>query len=245
MIPRRRKASPASRLRPFWVPFAVVGLLALGTGGFVVAWPGFQPRYVEVTGNHIVPKDEILARAAVASNVNMWLQSPRAMSARIETIPYVAVAHVRRVPPATIAIAVTERIPFALVRSDDRAVLVDRSLRVLQPAVPDSVLPQFALAPDAALDVGRVLTQRSVLAMRDDYDAMIAAHLVPVELRFDRFGGLVATLRGGVAILLGDDANLSEKLSLIDPILAQVDRKGARVATIDLRAPNTPVVVYK
>jgi cell division septal protein FtsQ len=242
---RRRKASPTARLRPFWIPIGVAGVVAVAVGAFAVAWPGFEPKHVQVTGNRILPRSEILARAAVAGHVNMWLQNTGAMATRIGEIPYVAAVGVYRVPPATILIAVKERTAYAVVRSDERAVLVDRDLRVLQAAPDDSALPRFVLKAGIALEPGRFLTEPSAIAMRDDYDAMIAARVVPVQLAFDKFGGLVATVRGGVRILLGDDADLSKKLVLVDPILAQVVRKQRRVAAVDLREPATPVLVFK
>ena len=74
---------------------------------------------------------------------------------------------------------------------------------------------------------------------------MIAAHVVPLELTFDRYGGLVATVRGGIRILFGDDADLEKKLTLVNPILSQLVRARGRVDAVDLRAPSTPVLVYK
>ncbi|MBV8148438.1 MAG: hypothetical protein JO092_05045, partial [Candidatus Eremiobacteraeota bacterium] len=45
--------------------------------------------------------------------------------------------------------------------------------------------------------------------------------------------------------LFGDDADLTKKAALVNPILAQVDRGRRRISALDLRAPGTPVVVYK
>jgi cell division protein FtsQ len=243
--PRRRKASATARLRPFWIPIVGIAVIAIAGGAFAVAWPGFEPKYVQVAGNRIVSRSEILAHAAVAGRVNMWLQNTGAMATRVRGIPYVDSVAVYRLPPATVVISVSERTPFAVVRSDERAVLVDRDLRVLQPAPDDSTLPQFVLKPGVVLEPGRFLTEPAAVALRDDYAAMIAARVVPLQLTFDQFGGLVAVVRGGVRILLGDDADLSKKLALVDPILAQVVRKQRRIAAVDLRAPATPVLVFK
>ncbi|MBV8117318.1 MAG: FtsQ-type POTRA domain-containing protein [Candidatus Eremiobacteraeota bacterium] len=243
--PRRRKTSATARVRPFWIPIAIAGVLAAVAGAFVVAWPGFEPKQVIVTGNRVATRPEVLARARVVPHVNMWLQDTGAMATRVATIPYVARATVYRVPPNSIVIAIKERTPFAVVRSDERAVLVDHDLRVLQAALDDTSLVEFVVKPGVALEPGAFLRDPHIAQMRDDYDAMIAARVVPVELHFDHFGGLVATVRGGVAILLGDDSDLTKKLALVGPILAQVVRKQSRVAAVDLRAPATPVLVYK
>ena len=47
----------------------------------------------------------------------------------------------------------------------------------------------------------------------------------------------------GVQLLLGDDEDLTRKIALIGPILSQTAKK--KITAIDLRAPATPVVVYR
>lgn len=241
---RRRKPSPASRLRPFWILF-VLGIAVVAVAiGFAVTWPGFRPSALAIYGNAIVPRGEIAARAGILWNVNVWLQNPGAIARRVEAIPDVKTASVHRLPPATIRIDVTERAPFAVVRSGADGVVVDRDLRVLAPVrdVPSLV---FALPKTLLPAPGTFLTDPAALALRDDYDAMTAAHVVPVELSLDKYGGLIADLRGGIRVLLGDDGDLSKKLPLVDPILTQVIAKQRRVAQIDLREPGTPVVSYR
>ena len=74
---------------------------------------------------------------------------------------------------------------------------------------------------------------------------MIAAHVVPLELTLDRFGGLVATMRGGVKILFGSEEDFDKKLALVNPVLSQLVRDRRRVEAVDLRAPSTPVLVFR
>ncbi len=244
-VARRKGRSPAARLRPFRMLIAVCAVLVLVALGLAASWPGFDPKSVAVTGNERVPRSEILDRAAVASDQSMWLQSLRAMRARVEAIPYIASASVRRMPPASIVIAVSERTPFAVVRSGEDAVVVDRGLRVLQAATGEENLPVFSVKPGAMVVPGAFLTQDGIATLRDDYEAMIAAHVRPRELELDRFGGLVATVQGGIRVLLGDENDLGKKLALVDPILSQVVSNPRQVAAIDLRAPATPVIVYR
>jgi cell division protein FtsQ len=224
---------------------AVCAVLALVALGLAASWPGFDPKSVAVTGNERVARTEILDRAAVASDQSMWFQSLGAMRARIETIPYIASASVRRLPPASIVIVVSERTPFAVVRSGDDAAVVDRGLRVLQAATGEESLPVFSVKPGVMLTPGEFLTQDGIITLRDDYEAMIAAHVSARELELDRFGGLVATVRGGIRVLLGDENDFGKKLALVDPILSQVVSNQRQVAAIDLRAPAAPVIVYR
>jgi cell division protein FtsQ len=242
---RRRKRSAARRLRPFWIPLSLIGILVVAGVTFAVLWPGFDPQHVVASGNRVVPASDIVRAARVNMRVNMWLQNGRAIARRVEAIPYVETAHVHRFPPATVVISVTERTPFAVVISDGQSMLVDRHLRVLAPQYDATALPQLTLPPGVGLDPGTFVARKDASTLAADYDAMIAGHVVPIELHYDKFGGLVATVRGGIEILLGDDGDLSKKLPLVDPILAQVVRKERKVRQVDLRAPNTPVVVYR
>ncbi len=243
--PRRKQRTVTARLRPYRVVLALVVLLLAGAAAFAGMWPGFDPARVEVVGNRRVAEAEILERAAIARNANMWLQSTSAIARRVEAIPFVATASVHRIPPTTMKIAVTERVPFVILQSGDEAAVADHALRVLEGSSGEETLPVFVLQPGVALRAGAFVAQSRALELRDDYDAMVAAGLAPVELRRDRFGGLVATLPGQVRVLFGDDSDLTRKIALVNPILTQVVRDRARVAAIDLRAPNTPVLQYR
>ncbi|HEY8296920.1 MAG TPA: FtsQ-type POTRA domain-containing protein [Candidatus Baltobacteraceae bacterium] len=245
--PQRRKPSPAARLRPFWILFAIVLVAAAGGAYYGATWPGFFPRTVRVIGNTSVPGGEILARAAIATDRNVWLQNTRAAARRVEAIPYVATARVRRSLPAGVTIEITQRVPYAViaVASSGSRALVDHDLRVLSLDAPPSTLPIFALKRLPVVNAGVFLKIESVRQMRGDYDALLAGHVIVSRLSFDRFGDLQATTRAGVRILFGDRDELAKTIPLIDPILSQVSRSGRPIAAVDLRAPSTPVVVYR
>lgn len=244
-MPRRKRRSPVARLRPFRMLIALCVVLVLVALGLAAIWPGFDPKTVAVTGNERVTRGEILSRAAIARDQSMWFQSVGAIAKRIEAIPYIETARVRRLPPASILIVVSERTPLAVVDSGTDAAVVDRTLRVLQAATGAENLPVFLVKPGLALTPGTFLTQSRIVTLRDDYESMAAAHLSPRELELDRFGGLVATMRGGIRVLLGDENDFAKKLALVDPILSQVVANQRQVAAIDLRAPAAPVIVYR
>ena len=245
-IPRRRKKTAVARLRPFWV--LVLLLFAVATLGayFFATWPALRPHAIVVEGNHVVPKDAILNAARIDSQTNVWLQNTRAMKKRIEAIPYVDAASVHRRPPATFVIGVTERVPFARLVTSAGTVIVDRDLRALQEAQATfDALPAFLerTAPEPRL--GTSLTQSPIVALRDDEEALANAHIEATSLEHDKFGDLVVTLHDGVRVLFGDESDLAKKIPLVEPILTQVGRSGRSISAIDLRAPKTPVVVYK
>lgn len=243
--PKRKKKSAAARLRPFWFLIGILAIAVAAGGYYAAAWPGFYPRSVTVSGNRVVPAQLILARARIAPRENLWLQNMGAASSRVRDIPYVKTAWLHRSLPANVRIQVTEREPYALVKYGAGSALVDRDLRVLR--VDDALpsLPVLVPGRGAIPAAGAFIKDPAVLALREDYDALGRAHVVVASLRYDKFGDLVATMRSGVQLLLGDERTLPHTASLIGPILSQLSASGRKIAQVDLRAPKTPVVVFK
>ncbi|MDP9023930.1 MAG: FtsQ-type POTRA domain-containing protein [Candidatus Eremiobacteraeota bacterium] len=234
-------------MRRFWI-LALFVLVVASIGGYIAGTSqAFFPRSVAVRGNHVVSRDEIAQKAAIARNRNVWLQNTRAMAKRVETIPFIATAKIRRALDADVTIEVTERVPFATVRTLDEEATVDRDLRVLGAGADEAApaLPLLIVRNHISLVPGRFLKDETLSRLRGDDVALVAAHIPAVVLSTDRYGQLVATLRNGVRLLLGDDDDLARKLPLVDPILTQLARAHRPIAALDLRAPTTPIVVYK
>ncbi len=243
---RRRKKTAAARLRPFWFLVVVLFGLAAVAAYLFVTWPALRPHAVTVEGNHIVDNATILQAAGVDPKTNVWLQNTKAMSRRIETIPYVMTASVHRVPPANVAIVVTEREPFARIVTAAGVVVVDHDMRVLRAAGPAfDELPAFVTKRLRLPRLGTTLDEPEFLALRTDEDALVHAHLAISTLEHDKYGDLIVTLHNGIRVLFGDETDLAKKIPLVNPILTQVGRAGRPIIAIDLRAIKTPVVEYK
>lgn len=243
--PRRVKRSAAARLRPFWIVLALAALLAIGAGAFATMWPGFDPKRIEVVGNASVPRAEILQRAQIPTHESIWVQNTAAIAARIRSIPQIGDVAVLRVPPAALRIAVTERVPFAMIENGGRRVVVDRALRVLSFGDERVGLPVFTVSPAVALVPGSFVTTHDARGLREAYDRLNAAGLPVATLRFDRWGELVATSPRGLRLLLGEPGDLSRKVKLVNAILTQIAHGTRRIAAIDVRAPDAPVLVYR
>jgi cell division septal protein FtsQ len=212
---------------------------------WAITTPLFFPKSIDVQGNRLVPTGEVISRARIDRTTNLWLQNTSSMVKRIEAIPYIETAAVHRRPPANATIAVVERTPFVVLQTGKHRVVVDRTLRVLQDAVGDEPLPLLIVRNNLDVAPGVFVADPAAKELRADNDTLVDAHVIVASLSQDKFGELIVTLRDGVRVLLGDDENLQKKIALIDPILGQTAKSGRRVATIDLRAPSAPVVVYR
>ena len=242
-VRRRAKPSLVARLRVFWI-FIVLLLVAAAIGGFRVAtWPGFDPKSVTVTGTSHITAADVLKRAAIPSDRNVWLLDKRAAEARVDALPWVQTTHIYRSLPANARIVVVERTPAACIQSDNGRYLVDPSGHVIETSCNDAlhatIIGWPSLAPQQA---GAVVDAAQLTRFLSDVQTLRSHHVDPVYSGFDRFGGLEVTLNGGVAVRFGDDRDLAQKAALVDPILQAYGKRTRDVAVIDLRAPNTPIV---
>lgn len=221
----------------------LAGAVAAGAGWYGAGWPGFRPVRVAIVGNRRVPAALIARCAAISPRENLWLQNMHAAASRVKAIPDILDVAIHRRLPARVTIAVSERVPYARVVSGGASYVVDRAMRVLDENAKH--LPAFRISlREQDPPPGTFLTDAKLARLRTDYDDLQRAHVAAAALQFDRFGDLTARTPRGITLLLGDDESLREKASLVAPILAQTLSSARPVSAIDLRAPNTPVVVY-
>lgn len=101
--------------------FAIVVLLALLAAGvlwgLVKLWnaPLFPVKQIEVTGNSRLTREAILASASVSPDATLPRLPKAAILERLNANPWIAQAGLTRSYPSTVRIAVTERVPAALV----------------------------------------------------------------------------------------------------------------------------------
>jgi hypothetical protein len=243
---RRTKPSLAVRLRTFWV-IATLGLcVVLALALAVINAPQLRVRAIDaiVPNNGPVTKEMVLAAAHVDSDANLWLLNTGAIRARLEAIPYVATAatHRAQFPKPAIALEITLRRPTGCVRAGDVTVTIDAAARVLQTGCVAGSLPLVDAGTGAPGAPGTTLAAPDIDRLLAD--AKLIGDHIPVRIvRRDRFGGLEAVDSRNVTLKFGNDADLAAKVALVEPIRAGAAH-GRPLRTIDLRAPNTPVVEF-
>jgi cell division protein FtsQ len=166
------------------------------------------------------------------------------VESQIEQMPWIASASIQKIWPNEVKVSVTERVPVALTPADGGWYVVDASGRVLAQAVsrPTNLL--------AIVDAGDIEGPGSTLDPRFN-DAMAVAALVPVELVAqiegviaDQDGSVRLAMTSGVIVKMGEATNIPAKYQALATVLRQIDDV-AKVAEIDVRAADTPVVVSR
>ncbi len=243
---RRTKRSLGERLRSFWVLGALLAF-GLAYGLWIAANLNyFQVKKIEIGGMHHVTRADVANAAQLRTGTSIWFLDTGAISRRIEALPYVLAARVRRVLPSTARIDVTERVADGCVRSDDGAELtVDVTRRVLQRGCAARGVVYLPRDVDDT-PPGKVVQSADLGRLQSDARTLLAGTNVRLsDFTYDRFGQLEARLGDGTRIRFGDEENLDQKRALIEPILASLGARAHGVRSIDLRTPATPVVERK
>ena len=128
---RPRGAGPGPSARPArkWkaAVFALAALAILaGTVWALLGSSLLVARSVTVTGNHSVPRAEVIRAAGIAPGTPLIRINTAAVARRVERIAQIQSAQVSRHWPDSVVIAVRERTPVLAAASGDGFALIDR-----------------------------------------------------------------------------------------------------------------------
>jgi cell division protein FtsQ len=210
--------------------------LALVAGGIAVLvttpWWGprllaemsfFRLRRVQVVGARYVRADSIVALLGVDTTRSIWDETDE-LIARIRRHPQVSDVEISRRVPGTLVVTITERVPVAFVPTARGLEPLDAAGRTLQidPSRVNVDLPVLARRDTAVLRLLGELRERSPQI----YERVSAAR------RAGR--GEIVLEMGAVNVRAMDDVSV-ERLGDILPVEADLARRQARVAELDLR----------
>jgi cell division protein FtsQ len=219
-----------------------VGLLAVVAAGFAVALrsPLLDVDAVEVQGAERTGAATVMEQAGLATGDQLMDVDLRAAGERVAALPWVDEVQLHRGLDGTVSVAVTERIPVALVGTGDGAVLVDAEGRALARG---SQLPDVA-AEVVRFDLPGVAVAPGDRLPAETSDALaLAARLAAtpglgMELLLD--DEVVGRLESGIEVRFGAATRVDAKVRSLRTVLDQVDLTCA--AVIDVRAPGSPVL---
>jgi cell division protein FtsQ len=235
------------RRRLVWVAALAVVLVVAGGGWTLLHSRWFSAQAVTVQGVHPHTPDAVI-EAAAGLNRHPALVSvdPGAMARRVEALPFIARASVRRHWPDGVTVTVTERIP-ALAMAGPKASwsVLDGAGRTLAvtttaPAGLVTVVVHTRTGVLAPPPVGHALpsTATMVLTVGRTLPRAFSAQVTSLAVAPD--GTLSLTLNSGITVLLGTDADLAAKYEDVAAIIAHGSLQGAKV--IDVSVPQSPTV---
>ena len=194
----------------------------------------------------------------LAANQNAWLIDRRAMSTRIERLPWVLRARLSVHWPNKLNVTIKERKPVAFVvlgaangeEPLPSYALIDDMQRVLQLTDRRSAdvqgLALLIVTPPPAGDVqpGSSLSNRSVAQALQALTRLRALGVQVSEIAIAPSTGISALADRNMRVLFGEEADLAKKAALFQAIVAKISEP-ARIAYIDVRSVRTPTVLYR
>ncbi|MDP9022108.1 MAG: FtsQ-type POTRA domain-containing protein [Actinomycetota bacterium] len=245
----RRDRMLRRRRRTLWI-------VVLVTVGGLLAWLERSPlvalQRVEVVGASRIDPAAVRDAAALPlgrSTLRLRLSDVRS---RVEALPLVHRATVRRVDPLTVRITVEERRPRLVVHTAGAAAVIDQ----------DGVVLEHRPLPDGAAEASRadappvvVTTAAQPPPPGDTVDGVPGAASAlrvhrqlpgPLRSQVERYDAtqvddLALILTNGVRVRFGRAERIDEKARVVGALLDEWS--GTVIARIDVRAPSNPVVL--
>ena len=211
----------------------VIGGHSMEVVSAVTAWGGLGIENVQITGQSETSEVDVLGALAIDQSPSLVTFDVDAARARVEALPWVKHATIRKFYPDGLRIAVTEKTPFAVWQHDGIVSLVDRDGDRIVDDVDDrySALP-FVVGPGAA---PRAAEFADLVAGVPELKSRVKAGVLVSSRRWN------VVLDNGVELLLPEE-DPSGALNAAAALDGQSGLLSRDIAAVDLRLPNRLVV---
>jgi cell division protein FtsQ len=220
--------------------FAVTAIAGMLLGGHslavvstVTAWGGLGIQKVEITGQSETSEVDVLSALDIDSSPSLVTFDVDAARARVEALPWVRHATIRKLYPGTLRVAVSERSPFAVWQHDGTVSLVDHDGKLIVDGIDDryASLP-FVVGPGAGLRAGEFA---ALVAGAPSLDHRVRAGVLVSSRRWN------VVLDNGVELLLPEE-DPGGALNAVAALEGQSGLLDRDIAAVDLRIANRLVV---
>lgn len=235
----------AGRKRLRW--FVVAGVVAAVVGAALVVArsPLLSARTVTVTGAVYTDEADVTALADDLEGEPLLGLDTADVAERFEALPWVKRADVRVEWPSGVRVDLFERRPAtAFFAPDGRYRVIDRDGRVLAvlDGQPIDLVTVTGVGPEVALGTTAPEDLVGAAAVAAALPSELRAHVLDLALGDD--ASVRLRLVQGGEVLLGPPDQVREKLLATLAVLGDLGDPG-RVATLDVRVPDAPVLTEK
>ncbi|HEX4533288.1 MAG TPA: FtsQ-type POTRA domain-containing protein [Rhizomicrobium sp.] len=204
----------------------------------LIADAGFGISAVHMSGYRHTPPKSIISSLGFSPGQPIFSADTKSAQLRLQELPWVAHAEVRRRYPDDISVSIVEKVPFALWQAPDGSVnLVERSGGVI---ISNEGLEPFAKLP--------VLIGDGAAKMGAELIAAVAAHhAVAARVKaMERISGRRwnLDLEDGVVVQL-PEANWKPQLDALEYLIVDKGVLERDIGTIDLRSPDNYIFILR
>ena len=190
---------------------------------------GMRIATVSLSGQRQVSREEIFAAAGVTDHSSLLFLDVADARARLEAIPWIAEATVRKLYPDRLQITITEREAFALWQREGKVSVIAADGTVLSAKVE----PRLALLP-FVVGNGAAAKARDFLAVLDRFPAIrdqVRASILVADRRWN------LRLKNGIDVRL-PDSDVEQALATLTRLDREKSLLGRDITAVDLRLPG-------
>jgi cell division protein FtsQ len=224
-------------LAALFVCTVIAGVVIGGNGMTVLsattAWAGFAIQNVKITGQSETSEVDVLSALDIGTYPSLLTLNLDAAKARIEALPWVKEATLKKLYPDTVEIGVVERDAYATWQHDSVVSLIDRAGMVITDDVSDQyeALPRVVGtgAADKAADYAALLASQPGIAGQAKAGVLVS------ESRW------TILLKNGIALMLPSE-DPQAALSIIVGLDHDHGLLSREITAVDLRQPGQMIV---
>lgn len=244
-----------SKKLSWYITWAVIDLLLLALiSSFVFSLPVWRIHNVEVRNNVYISKDKIIRIARVPVNENIFLIDPADIKERFSKTVQIKDVRIRRSLPGTVVIQVTERRPFAMVIIGSEPVIVDNEGYILAKqnlsnSIYRSDIGKFPVIRGVSkkmLENGTRISEaervfiKSTIELLSKYPSMGS-----IQMDISDRDNIVLYIEDILKVRIGGYGDISDKIKVLGALTGSIKGKMEKVAYIDVRVPEAPVIRYR
>lgn len=244
---KETRVQKKQRRRMFLIKLIFIFLIIAAIAIYAIRSSFFKIDEIEAPEGDSVSEEEILEAADISNDDNILLIRKKAIVGRLESIPYVKSASIRKKLPDTIVIEIIEREPYLQFENgysfaviDVEGVLLENSILKLK----DIGLVKgidWEYTPDG----GSIISMSQGTAVMDllnDKDITSMVGKIE-ELDIGDASNIKFNLFNGIAVEFGPMNNVKYKLKVLEEILADVEKKNIPTKMILMNKGEHPILV--
>jgi len=247
------KKKTKKRRKNFKIPTPVIYILLVAVGlYFFIHSPVFGLKNIKVTGNSLLEEDKILNLSQLTTGQNIMKIKKEEIIKKISVHPFIKEVQIERHLPNTLEIHILERKPVGLLVSQDGFIQISEEgyFLALIHDIGDYFLPVISGIDLEQLPGPGQLIKNAGLALALNIIKESPQELLDnlVEINIENKGNILAYTIDGIEIRLGSLDNITDKLTDLNRILEDFDKKGINAKNIeylDLRFSGPPVIKRK
>lgn len=229
-------------------------ILFASTIVWILSLPYWHVKEIFISGNAIVPKQQILEKAKIPSKENIYFMNYKEISRRIKEIPQIKNAFVSGRIPNNLEIKIEERKPFCVFIIDQKYFIADDEGYIInldvdqQPInIPHaSNLPVvLGLSKDSIIDVKKI-SLKVIEAAKKSFNILSALlKNSRFEIEMNNADNISIIIDDIFKIKIGDLENIDQKLKVISTLLKNSLTKNHNIEYIDVRVIDSPAVKFR